>query len=194
MATNEPKRIKAGAPDYVVTKGETPLGYIEAKDIGVSLDKTEKSEQLGRYLDSLGNLILTDYLEFRWYVEGQHRLTAKLASVNGKGLVAEPTGAQDLTMLLQGFMNVTAPTIGSPEALAKKMAALAQQIRHTILQAFNAEDLTDDRPDPLPRPVQGVQRGADSGPHPGTVRGHVRPDHHLRHVRRPHESQLHPAL
>ena len=149
VATNEPKRIKAGAPDYVVTKGETPLGYIEAKDIGVSLDKTEKSEQLGRYLDSLGNLILTDYLEFRWYVEGQHRLTAKLASVNGKGLVAEPTGAQDLTMLLQGFMNVTAPTIGSPEALAKKMAALAQQIRHTILQAFNAEDLTDDRPDPL---------------------------------------------
>ncbi len=149
VATNEPKRIKAGAPDYVVTKGETPLGYIEAKDIGVSLDKTEKSEQLGRYLDSLGNLILTDYLEFRWYVEGQHRLTAKLASVNGKGLVAEPTGAKDLEMLLQGFMNVTAPTIGSPEALAKKMAALAQQIRHTILQAFNAEDLTDDRPDPL---------------------------------------------
>ena len=149
VATNEPKRIKAGAPDYVVTKGETPLGYIEAKDIGVSLDKTVKSEQLGRYLDSLGNLILTDYLEFRWYVEGQHRLTAKLASVNGKGLVAEPTGAQDLTMLLQGFINVTAPTIGSPEALAKKMAALAQQIRHTILQAFNAEDLTDDRPDPL---------------------------------------------
>ena len=149
VATNEPKRIKAGAPDYVVTKGETPLGYIEAKDIGVSLDKTEKSEQLGRYLDSLGNLILTDYLEFRWYVEGQHRLTAKLASVNGKGLIAEPTGAQDLTMLLQSFMNITAPTIGSPEALAKKMAALAQQIRHTILQAFSAEDLTDDRPDPL---------------------------------------------
>ena len=149
VATNEPKRIKAGAPDYVVTKGETPLGYIEAKDIGVSLDKTVKSEQLGRYLDSLGNLILTDYLEFRWYVEGQHRLTARLASQNGKGLVAEPTGAQDLTMLLQGFINVTAPTIGSPEALAKKMAALAQQIRHTILQAFNAEDLTDDRPDPL---------------------------------------------
>ena len=44
VATNEPKRITAGAPDYVVTKGETPLGYIEAKDVGVSLDKIAKSE------------------------------------------------------------------------------------------------------------------------------------------------------
>lgn len=149
VATNEPKRIKAGAPDYVITRGETPLGYIEAKDIGVSLDKTMKTEQLGRYLGSLGNLIVTDYLEFRWFVEGEHRLTARLASPSGKGLKAEPNGAQDLEMLLSGFMNVTAPTIKSPSALARKMAALAQQIRHTITRAFNAEDLTDDRPDPL---------------------------------------------
>ena len=58
-ATNEPKRVLCGAPDFIVTKGQTPLGYVEAKDIGVSLDKTEKSEQLGRYRASLGNLILT---------------------------------------------------------------------------------------------------------------------------------------
>jgi hypothetical protein len=32
-ATNEPKREKCGAPDYIVTRGEIPLGYIEAKDI-----------------------------------------------------------------------------------------------------------------------------------------------------------------
>ncbi len=140
VATNEPKRIKAGAPDYVVTQGETPLGYIEAKDIGVSLDKTAKSEQLGRYLESLGNLILTDYLEFRWYVEGEHRLSATLATQNGHGLETTPNGAKDLEMLLKGFMSVTAPTIKNPAALAKKMAALAQQIRHTILKAFNAED------------------------------------------------------
>ena len=149
IATNEPKRISAGAPDYVVSKGETPLGYIEAKDVGVSLDKTAKSEQLGRYLDALGNLILTDYLEFRWYVEGEHRLTATLATQNGHGLQMEPNGAQDLEMLLKGFMSVTAPTIKSPAALAKKMASLAQQIRFTILKAFNAEDTTDGKPDPL---------------------------------------------
>ena len=150
VATNEPKRIKAGAPDYVITKGETPLGYIEAKDLGRLDNPTDREkEQLGRYLGSLGNLIYTDYLEFRWFVEGEHRLTARLASLDGKELKAEPEGVQNLEMLLRGFMEVTAPTLKSPAALARKMAALAQQIRHTILRAFNAEDLTDERPDPL---------------------------------------------
>ncbi|MFH0793855.1 MAG: hypothetical protein V2A74_07480, partial [bacterium] len=31
-ATNEPKHVKCGAPDYIVSKGQTPLGCIEAKD------------------------------------------------------------------------------------------------------------------------------------------------------------------
>ncbi|WP_338815533.1 hypothetical protein V9L05_23410 (plasmid) [Bernardetia sp. Wsw4-3y2] len=33
-ATNEPKRIACGAPDYVLTKNDIPVGFIEAKDIG----------------------------------------------------------------------------------------------------------------------------------------------------------------
>jgi hypothetical protein len=67
-ATNEPKRIACGAPDYIVTKRHIPLGYIEAKDVGKNLDEAERSEQLERYREGLVNLILTDYLEFRWYV------------------------------------------------------------------------------------------------------------------------------
>ncbi|MEH2565083.1 hypothetical protein V1289_004710 [Bradyrhizobium sp. AZCC 2289] len=31
--TNEPKRQKCGAPDYILEKGDIPVGYIEAKDI-----------------------------------------------------------------------------------------------------------------------------------------------------------------
>ncbi len=45
-ATNEPKHIDCGAPDFVIRKGVTTIGYIEAKDIGISLDNTEKSDQL----------------------------------------------------------------------------------------------------------------------------------------------------
>src|SRR5438552_3033237 len=46
--TNEPRRIACGAPDFVVTRGasNTPVGYIEAKDVGTSLDDHETSEQL----------------------------------------------------------------------------------------------------------------------------------------------------
>lgn len=54
-AINEPKRIACGAPDYLVTRGELPLGYIEAKDIGIDLDAVENSDQLQRYRASLAN-------------------------------------------------------------------------------------------------------------------------------------------
>ena len=36
-ATNEPRHIECGAPDFVVTKrsaGHATIGYLEAKDIG----------------------------------------------------------------------------------------------------------------------------------------------------------------
>ena len=116
-ATNEPQRIKCGAPDYIVTRGQIPLGYVEAKDVGVSLDAAEKTEQLKRYRESLGNLILTDYLEFRWYVrprpsqsnpypESELRMTARLARVaaNGK-LRIEEDGEQQINELLNGFLH-----------------------------------------------------------------------------------------
>src|SRR4030042_1764101 len=80
ISTNEPGRIKCGAPDFVVSKGVTTIGYIEAKDIGKSLDEAEKSDQFKRYQESLTNLILTDYLEFRWYVGGDISLSAPLGT------------------------------------------------------------------------------------------------------------------
>lgn len=78
QAVNEPRRIACGAPDYVIARGTVPLGYIEAKDVGSNLNEVECSEQLARYRDSLGNLILTDDLEFRWYLGGDLPLTASL--------------------------------------------------------------------------------------------------------------------
>jgi hypothetical protein len=48
------------------------IGHLEAKDVGKDLDEVEKSEQMKRYLPALPNLILTDYLEFRWYVSGEY--------------------------------------------------------------------------------------------------------------------------
>ena len=37
LVTNEPARVECGAPDYVLTRKDVPIGYIEAKDIGVDL-------------------------------------------------------------------------------------------------------------------------------------------------------------
>ena len=66
--TNEPQRIDCGAPYYILTRKGIPVGYIEAKDIGKSLDSKLYNEQFARYQSSLPNLIITDYLEFRLYL------------------------------------------------------------------------------------------------------------------------------
>ena len=81
IATNEPKRSDCGAPDYVISRkrDQLSLGYVEAKDVGADLDDVARSEQLKRYLASLPSLMLTDYLEFRWFVDGKKRESFRIA-------------------------------------------------------------------------------------------------------------------
>jgi len=157
-ATNEPKRQRCGAPDYIITRGQTPLGYIEAKDVGVPLEREERSAQLKRYRASLSNLILTDYLEFRWYVRDELRQTARLASVGADGkLRVEPGGAAGVEQLLSAFLHARVETVGSAKELAERMAAISQLIRDTIERALRDEDLTDDIPDPLHDQLKGFR-------------------------------------
>jgi len=58
-----------------------PIGYVECKDIGKNLDEVLETEQLKRYLKSFQNLLVTDYLEFRWYVGGKLRLRETIGAL-----------------------------------------------------------------------------------------------------------------
>ena len=49
LVTNEPARVACGAPDYIITKRNIPVGYIEAKDIGADLHSKAHKEQFDRY-------------------------------------------------------------------------------------------------------------------------------------------------
>ncbi|MDY6918022.1 MAG: type ISP restriction/modification enzyme [Chloroflexota bacterium] len=140
VATNEPKRIACGAPDFVVTRGASVVGYIEGKDVGSSLDDAERSEQMERYLPSLSNLVLTDYLSFRWYVDGHLRLSARLgrASLSGKVLV-DRDGLNAVADLLASFLCHTAEGVGTPRELAERLARLARLARGLIANAIASE-------------------------------------------------------
>ncbi len=144
--TNEPRRIACGSPDFEIAKGEEPIGHLEAKDIGVDLDKVQKSEQLKRYLPSLNNLLLTDYLEFRWFVEGDSRpeMTVILANVDKKTGKLKPLAEHfsRFETLLNTFVTTPVVTLRSPEELAKKMAHLARLMRDVMLTAYQQEDKT----------------------------------------------------
>ncbi|MHB8525243.1 MAG: hypothetical protein ACYDD2_03695 [Candidatus Acidiferrales bacterium] len=65
-----PKKTPHGSPDFRLTRKKNvldfPVGWIEAKEPGEDLNKIARSDQPKRYYN-LPNLILTDFLEFRWY-------------------------------------------------------------------------------------------------------------------------------
>jgi len=143
IATNEPKHIECGAPDFIVRKGSASIGYIEAKDIGKSLDEAEKSEQLTRYLGSLSNLVLTDYVEFRWYVDGEKRLSARLGTQTNDGKIKrDKTGTAAVAELFGSFLAHKAEGVGTPKDLAVRMAHQAHMIRNLIVNAFTSEPET----------------------------------------------------
>ncbi|MCG2818327.1 MAG: DNA methyltransferase, partial [Actinomycetia bacterium] len=145
VATNEPKRILCGSPDFQVTRKGVPLGHVETKDIGANLDEMERSkgphgEQFTRYRDGLPNWILTDYLDFRWFVGGQKRLTVRIAELDAKGKIKPlPDGEEKLSELLTAFFEQEAPTVGTAKELAQRMAGMTRIIRDLIVGTFEHE-------------------------------------------------------
>jgi len=88
-ATNEPKRQKCGAPDYILSRAEIEVGYIEAKDIGdIDLEgKKKNKEQFDRYKNGLPNIIFTDYVSFYFYREGQLITHISIGNITDKGIL-----------------------------------------------------------------------------------------------------------
>ena len=137
--TNEPKRQQCGAPDYILTKGEIPIGYIEAKDIGESLDKTEKSEQIKRYKASLDNLFITDYLEFRLFRNGEKIASVKIAELDEGKLKPLKGNWDQFDSLIKDFCTYSGQTIKSAPKLAKIMAGKAKLMQDIIFKALKDE-------------------------------------------------------
>ena len=140
QAINQPQRVKCGAPDFIIEKNKIPIGYIEAKDIDTNLAQVEKSEQLERYLSSLNNLILTDYLTFKWYINGKHRDTVKIGEKVSNRIIPIPKKENEFEQLISSFLSVAAPTITTAEELAKNLANKTKIINTSILKTFELND------------------------------------------------------
>src|SRR5690606_25673420 len=147
LVTNEPARVQCGAPDYVLTKGKAniPVGYIEAKDIGVDLKNKGLKEQFDRYKTGLSNLIITDYLKFEFDKEGEFVTENSIAKiVNGKIIAIEQNFVQ-LQSLIRNFAQTITQTIRSSSKLAKLMAGKARLMANVIEKSLNYDDETGSR-------------------------------------------------
>ena len=147
-ATNEPKRQQCGAPDYILTQKNIPVGYIEAKDIGdKDLDGTKKTgnkEQFDRYKGSLNNLIFTDYLEFHFYRDGQFVKKIAIGEVTSKGIKPLTENFKRFEDFIKDFCSHVGQTIKSSQELAKMMANKARLLAGVIENAVTSDEVNDE--------------------------------------------------
>lgn len=144
VATNEPKRQKCGAPDYILTKKDIPVGFIEAKDIGdKDLDgakKTGNKEQFDRYKASLNNLIFTDYINFHLYREGEFITKISIAELTEKGIKPLPENFANFENLIKDFCVHVGQTIKSSKKLAEMMAGKARLLSDIIEKSLTSDE------------------------------------------------------
>lgn len=128
-AINDGKQMKVGAPDFQLYKGKIPIGYIEAKDLHVDLDKEIKTKnQVNRYKASLNNLIFTNYLEFRFYLNGEETERIEIAKLEGKEIRPIEENFERLQVLLKNFTLQQSISIKNAKELATLMANKAKML------------------------------------------------------------------
>lgn len=142
LVTNEPRRIACGAPDYILTRKDVPIGYIEAKDIGTELGHAKHKEQFDRYKAALANLIITDYVQFHFFKNGQLVDSVTIAEIGQNKLMPCPESFAKFEALIVNFSLTVTPSIQSPVMLAKMMAAKAKLMARVIESALVEDDQT----------------------------------------------------
>jgi predicted helicase len=143
-ATNEPKRQSCGAPDYIITRGEIPIGFIEAKDVGdkdlEGKKKTGNQEQFDRYKTGLANLIITDYIDFHFYRDGIFTTKISIGKVENGSIVPQTENFDQFTQLFKNFCDTISQSIKSPTRLAEMMAGKARLMADIIEKSLNEDD------------------------------------------------------
>lgn len=140
-AVNDPKQQKVGAPDFVLLKNKTPIGYIEAKDINVDLDKEFKTKnQFNRYKASLNNLCFTNYLEFVFYLNGKEVQRIELAKLVDKKIEVLQENIPLFESVLKNFTTAQTVSIKSPKELASLMAEKAKMLKNVIYLALQDKE------------------------------------------------------
>ena len=143
--TNEPANVTdCGNPDYVITKGKIPVGYIEAKDIGKDLNSKSYKEQFNRYKKALDNLIITDYIWFQFFQNGELVHEIKIGEIEGNTVKAIPENFSEFENLIKDFSTHIGQTIKSSKKLAEMMAGKARLLQDILEQAITSDEVTQE--------------------------------------------------
>ncbi len=131
--TLEPRSInEIGRPDIIAKDVLLPIGYMEAEKYDIDLNHLtgHAAQQNQRFIENLDNFILTNFIDFQLWTDGELRATARITA-----------NTNDLKTLLQQFLDASIQ-IGTPETLANYLARRTRELQTqiaTTLQDENSE-------------------------------------------------------
>ena len=121
---NEPKpEDKKIRPDILVKNKEHYIGFVETKDIGKNLNDRIYKEQFTKYKNAFPNLIITDYLHFILYINGEEKFNVRIGEVRNGEIQIIKENVEKFNILLNTFISYTYnKPIKSVDELVKEMA------------------------------------------------------------------------
>lgn len=141
LPINDPARSAHGNPDFVFLRDsnrDVTIGYGEAKDLGVDLDRELGGEQIARYTN-YANLIFTNGLEFIFFKSGHLVTRVEIAKLDKGEIIAAPENFGLLVATLESFFSSNPERIRSAKVLASVMARVARLIRAEVIRLIGSE-------------------------------------------------------
>jgi predicted helicase len=139
----QPKKTEVGIPDFLIRKDGDIVGYIEAKSPDANLDEAEKSEQLQRYRESLPNLILTNFLEFRLYRNGNFVDKVEAGRQSTLQSLKYPPVPEKLDLffgLLEKFFSFSTPEIKTSSSLSIELAKKTRFLERVLQEELSRDN------------------------------------------------------
>jgi len=139
----QPKKTDVGIPDFLIRKNGEVVGYIEAKFPDKDLREAEASGQLKRYLESLPNLILTNFLWFRLYRDGNLIEKVEVGrpfTIKKLQCLPEPENLEAFRGLLEKFFSFSIPAIDSSSELSTALAKRARFLENLLQEELHKEN------------------------------------------------------
>src|SRR5699024_2710425 len=129
-----------GAPDFIFLRKDNSdivVGYAETKVLGAHLDKVERTNPMERYR-GYANLILSNYLEFRFYTHGERVQSSTVAHIHNGAVRADTSAFAGLISAIRDFHSSTPELIRNGRRLSEIMGAKARRIRDNVQVFMNA--------------------------------------------------------
>lgn len=128
----QPQHEDYGVPDFQIQQEQSIIGWTEAKGIDRALNTN--TQQIRKYRSALHNLMVTNYLQFRLFVNNESMGDVTLAA----RLTSQPTqdAITEFEQLLNLFFRQSAPAIQSASQLADVLALRTRFLRQAVRELY----------------------------------------------------------